>query len=132
MPPLFLIKTGALAPVTFNEGKYLSRRFNLLQYIFLPLVAGNSKTCLAEPKTIVISESTAKKYFGKKNPVGQTLILNGDMPLRVTAVIRDVPENSHIKFDMLISFSTTGPEWGNDNWACLNFTTTYCWHPAPM
>ncbi|HEX5026584.1 MAG TPA: ABC transporter permease [Agriterribacter sp.] len=109
------------APVTYNEGNiYLadSSFFNIFSY---PLITGKSKTCLAEPKTVVISESSAKKYFGKKNPMGQTLTLNGDLPLKVTAVFRDVPENSHIKFDMLISFSTTGPEWGNDNWRWPEF-----------
>ncbi|MGN6493735.1 MAG: ABC transporter permease [Agriterribacter sp.] len=114
-------KEGNTAPVTFNEGAiYLadSSFFHIFSY---PLIAGNKNTCLAEPRTVVISESSSKKYFGNKNPMGQTLVLNGDLPLKVSAVMRDVPENSHIKFDMLISFSTTGPEWGNDNWAWPEF-----------
>lgn len=114
-------KEGNAAPVTFNEaGIYLadSSFFHVFSY---PLIKGNKNTCLAEPRTIVISESTARKYFGKKDPMGQTLILNGEMPMKVSAIMRDVPENSHIKFDMLISFSTTGPEWGNDNWAWPEF-----------
>ncbi len=116
-------KEGNAPPVTFNEADiYLadSSFFNIFSY---PLIAGNSKTCLSEPETVAISESSAKKYFGKKNPMGQTLSLNAEMPLKVTAVFRDVPENSHIKFDMLISFSTNGPEWGNDNWALPEFYT---------
>lgn len=114
-------KDGNAAPVTFNEGKIYvadSSFFNIFSY---PLVTGNNNNCLVEPRTVVISESTAKKYFGQKNPLGQTLVLNGDFPLKVSGVMHDVPENSHLKFDMLISFTTVGPNWGIDNWAWPEF-----------
>ncbi len=114
-------KAGGAAPIIFNEDNIFladASFFNIFSY---PLVSGNTATCLAEPKRVAISESSAKKYFGKNNPLGQTLMLNEEMPLKVSAVFSDVPGNSHIKFDMLISFSTNGPEWGHDNWALPEF-----------
>jgi putative ABC transport system permease protein len=76
------------------------------------LIAGNLQTALKEPNTLVISESTAKKVFDYRGNDFQTLIdrtvtLGGDSSLyKITGVCKDVPENSHIQFDFLISYST--------------------------
>jgi len=108
-------------PKTFNESKIFLADASFFNVFSYPLVSGDRKTCLTEANTIAISAAEAKKYFGKQNPVGQVLKMNGRMPMKVTAVFQDVPENSHIKFDMLISFATVGPNWGNDNWAWPEF-----------
>ena len=108
-------------PKTFNESKIFLADASFFNVFSYPLVSGDRKTCLTEANTIAISATEAKKYFGTKNPVGQVLKMNGRMPMKITAVFEDVPENSHIKFDMLISFATVGPNWGNDNWAWPEF-----------
>lgn len=86
------------------------------------MIKGNPKTALTDQLSVVFTESTAKKYFGDKDPMGQTLLLTGDaLPAKVTGIIKDVPENSQIKADMLLSMSTiTGrfnrnldSQWGN-------------------
>jgi len=86
------------------------------------MIKGNPKTALTDQLSVVFTESTAKKYFGNKDPMGQTLLLTGDaLPAKVTGIIKDVPENSQIKADMLLSMSTiTGrfnrnldSQWGN-------------------
>lgn len=109
-------------PKLFNEDNVYvtdSSFFNVFSY---PLVAGDRNTCLSQKKSIVISESIANKYFGRSNPMAQTLIFNGGMQLKVTGVFKDVPENSHIKFNMLIPFIEVAPPgWGADNWAWPEF-----------
>jgi len=108
-------------PKTFNESRIFLADGSFFNVFSYPLISGDRKTCLTEANTIAISAAEAKKYFGTQNPVGQVLKMNGRMPMKVTAVFEDVPENSHIKFDMLISFATAGPNWGNDNWAWPEF-----------
>jgi len=85
-------------------------------------VEGNAATALNAPFNIVISKTLAKKYFGNTSAVGKTLKSVYDT-YNVTGVIEDVPQNSHIRYDMLISISTAirnfpvGPEsWGNFNY----------------
>jgi putative ABC transport system permease protein len=86
-----------------------------------PLKYGDPRTALKEPNSIVFSETAALKYFGHANPVGQHLFLTGrNFPGVVTGVMKDIPENSHIKADMLVSISTyqsmlpgIEEEWGS-------------------
>lgn len=107
--------------VSFNQDKMFFADPSFLTMFSFPLVAGNPAMALGEPKTVVISETTAKKYFGNTDPMGKTLMLNARLPLTVTGVFRDVPENSHVKFDMLVSFLTVGPQFGYDIWGWPEF-----------
>jgi putative ABC transport system permease protein len=75
-----------------------------------PLVKGNPKTALTEPYSVVLTESMARKYFADTDPVGQLLKMDNDQ-FKVTGVAKDVPENSHFRFNFLISFST----WSSRN-----------------
>jgi len=65
-------------------------------------IAGDPTTCLTDLNTLVITESKAKKYFGDEDPINKSLIIN-NQPWKVTAVIRDLPANTHLKFDILLS-----------------------------
>jgi len=100
-----------------------STLFKIFSYKF---VEGNTATALNEPASIVISQSLAEKYFGKNTPaVGKTLKTVYDV-YKVTAVIEDLPKNSHLLFDMLISMSTLlkGNQGNNqDNWGNFNYFT---------
>ncbi|MFL5772466.1 MAG: ABC transporter permease [Flavisolibacter sp.] len=101
-----------------------STMFNVFTHKF---IEGNPATALNEPFSIVLTKSLADKYFGKNNSaIGKTLKTVYDV-YKVTAVIEDVPKNTHLRFDMLISLSTilrntnanSGQfAWGNFN----NFT----------
>jgi len=68
-----------------------------------PFLRGDPKTALVEPKSIVITEGLTRKYFGGSDPMGKTLLVGllRD-PFRVTGVIKDVPKNSHLRFDCVI------------------------------
>ena len=70
----------------------------------LPLAAGSKEGALADTASLVISESIARKYFGRPDPVGERLTLTTDGVLRdyrVAAVLKDLPENTHLKIDMV-------------------------------
>jgi putative ABC transport system permease protein len=70
------------------------------------IVDGERDTPLVSPNSVVITESTAAKFFGGRDPVGQALLYNGRTEYKVTAVMRDVPRNSHLRFDLLLSWPT--------------------------
>jgi putative ABC transport system permease protein len=104
----------------FNEGNFYIADASFLTMFSFPFKEGNPATALKLPETIVISESIAKKYFGTTHALEKMLSING-LPLKVTGVFKDVPENSHIKFDMLVSFATMGEKWGYANWGWPEF-----------
>jgi putative ABC transport system permease protein len=96
-----------------------STLFNIFTYQFLE---GNAASALNEPNSIVISKTLAEKYFGKNTQaVGKTLKTIYDL-YKVTAVIKDVPGNAHLRFDMLISLSSVlkGNQNGQNNWGSFN------------
>ena len=93
---------------------------SFLQMFDFPLKEGNRKTALSEPSTAVITESTAKKYFKNNDPIGKTLVTLNNIPVKITAVAKDVPFNSSLQFTMLISWGTVAANkdyffWMN-NW----------------
>jgi putative ABC transport system permease protein len=76
----------------------------LFELFTFPFVKGDGKKALVNPNSIVLTESFAKKYFGNKNPIGQTIQLDKKYPLSVTGIIKDIPSNSHLTFDFVIPF----------------------------
>ncbi|HMI64281.1 MAG TPA: ABC transporter permease, partial [Puia sp.] len=77
----------------------------LFDVFTLPVLAGNPHTALMQPRTVVITEKIAKKYFNETQVVGKNLIINDSIPYKVTAVIRDLPAQSHFHFDIYISLA---------------------------
>ncbi|MCD9015058.1 ABC transporter permease [Parachryseolinea silvisoli] len=96
--------------VVFIESTCLLADSTVFQVFSWPLIAGDARTALTEPKSVVLTRETAIRYFGNDDPIGQTLDVDGDM-CKVTGVMEDVPENSHFPFTLLMSFST----WSIDN-----------------
>ncbi|RYY33435.1 MAG: ABC transporter permease, partial [Sphingobacteriaceae bacterium] len=97
---------------SFNEKKvYIadSGFFNLFSF---PLVKGNPSTALKDPLSIVISQTTAKKYFGNEDPMGKVVTLDQDWQLKVTGVFKDIPSNTHLDFDMVIPITN----YENTDW----------------
>ena len=88
-----------------------------------PLISGNPKTCLKEPHSVVISADLAKKQFGTTDALGKIIMLKDDStfaPYQVSAVAKKVPQNSSIKFDMLLPMKIAAGE-GIDNEDWFNF-----------
>lgn len=87
------------------------------------LLSGDQETALNNPGSIILSETKAKRYFGSKNPLGQTLFLGETetkTPYIVTGVMKDIPANSQHQFDFLGSFSEIQ---GNLTWNYWNYET---------
>lgn len=90
-----------------------------------PLKRGNAQKALTEPYSIVISENMEKKYFKGEDALNKTLVLADTMQFVVTGVMENLPSNSHIQLDMLISFSTFTnvlfPDFNyEDGWGNIN------------
>jgi putative ABC transport system permease protein len=94
----------------------------ILKIFTLPMSDGNPASALTEPHSVVITESTAKKYFNRINVVGQTLTFNDTALYKITGVIKDIPQQSHFNFDFFISMCTLA-ESRNDVWVSSNFNT---------
>ncbi|WEA02252.1 ABC transporter permease [Mucilaginibacter sp. SJ] len=81
----------------------------------LPMINGNPATALKEPNTVVITETTAQKYFNSTNVVGKTLSIDNNQLLKITGVIKDLPKQSHFHFDFFMSMiswpDSKSPEW---------------------
>lgn len=110
----------------FYEGNHLIVEQSFFDVFDFKLLQGDRATVLREPLSVVLTESTAHKYFGEENPLGQTL--NTDrFDLKVTGVIENPPLNSHLDFSMLISFATleAHPGWQKfiNSWESDNFIT---------
>jgi putative ABC transport system permease protein len=104
-----LIRKG---DVKFQEENALWADSSLFKIFDFKLLKGNPQTALKEPFSVVFSETSAKKYFGDKDPMGQTLLITGDgLPATVTGVMKDIPENSQIKADMVLSMTTITKQW---------------------
>jgi putative ABC transport system permease protein len=76
-------------------------------------IYGNPNKSLTEPKTIVLSNKTAQKYFGENNPVGEIMTTGYGENFKVTGVIEDLPGNTHLKYDALISMATIPETYNN-------------------
>ncbi len=90
----------------FREKKLLFADKDFFTVFSFPLLQGDRATVLAAPMTVVLSESKAQQYFGKKNPVGQTIIFEANKPFTVTGVFKDFPPNSHLQADILASYAS--------------------------
>ena len=90
---------------TFLETGFFYTDSTVFDVFSFPLIAGSPKQALAEPNSIVITEAMAEKYFGDEDPIGGILIVDGQREFRVTGVVKNIPQHSHLKFKFLASVS---------------------------
>lgn len=89
----------------FNESDIFNADNDIIDILSIKIISGDRITPLKNPKTGIISKSYAQKYFGDENPLDKTLRLNDEL-YTITAVFEDVPSNTHLKADVLFSYST--------------------------
>lgn len=87
---------------SFNEKKVLMTDANFFSFFSFPLIEGDTATALKDPGSVVLTKSTAKKYFGNQNPVGKMIMMDQNLSLKVTGVAEDAPYNSHLDFDLIV------------------------------
>ncbi|MFA5971334.1 MAG: ABC transporter permease [Lentimicrobiaceae bacterium] len=107
----------------FIESNFLFADSNFFNVFGYKLISGNPSQVLKLTNNVVITETSAKKYFGEDNPVGKTLLIGTrQMPFLVTGVAKDCPDNSQLKFDFIASFSSLG-ENQEQTYFNANYTT---------
>lgn len=122
-----LIKKGT---ELIDQGEVAHVDSTFFRVFTLPAIFGNTQTALDEPNTVVISKSAALKYFGTVDAVGKSLQTkdDGDRAYKVTAVIEDVPENSHFHYDFFFSMKNVDYQWGQ--YVSHNFHTYLLFKPG--
>lgn len=97
------VKNGERA---FMEKSFFYADADIFKVFTFPMLAGNPETALTEPYSLVLTKSTAEKYFPGENPLGKQLIVEDTLHYNITGIVADVPANSHFRFDMLASHIT--------------------------
>ena len=114
-----LVKKGTQ---NINEERVIYADSTLFDVFTLPMIQGDPKTALAEPNSVVITETTARKYFNSTDVVGKSLVVNDTTNFKVTGVIKNIPSQSHFNFDFFVSLSSND-ESRQNNWVSNNFNT---------
>jgi putative ABC transport system permease protein len=109
MPSNGLVSFG---DISFNEKKLYIVDDGFFSMFSFPLVKGNASTVLKDPASVVLTETTAKKYFGKQDPTGKVIEIDKYRRLKVTGIAKDVPSNSHLNFDLVMPLSN----YYNQDW----------------
>ncbi len=117
--------------VQLGEKKFVEPRFfyadsSVFEVFTFPLVAGDPKTALTRPYSLVLTQEMAKKYFGDADPVGQALSVAKIGDFQITGVLKDIPANSHLAFDFLTAYETLRAQKNPnlDTWDTI-VTSTY-------
>lgn len=120
----FMVKTLEMES-SFKERYTTYADSGFFDLFTFPLVHGDPKVQLKAPNTLAISEKTAKKYFPEESAIGKTLVLGSQNNYTVTGVFEDMPENSHLQLDLIISMSTLGNVATDNQWTSNNFYTYF-------
>ncbi|MEJ2636784.1 MAG: ABC transporter permease, partial [Calditrichia bacterium] len=123
------LRTVGSVVIQYNEKSFSEENMAgadpaFLEMFTIPLIEGNATSALSNPSSVVISQKMAQKYFGVENPVGKTIRVDDRLDLQVTAVMQDIPPNSHLKVDFLVPFPLLR-EFGYaiEGWEGWAFTT---------
>jgi putative ABC transport system permease protein len=103
-----VVRSGSMlfryAEKSFYEDRVAAVDPSFLRMYSFPLVKGDATTALSDPSSVILTEDTARKYFGDDDPLGKVLSVNNELELKVTGVARNVALNSTIRFDMLYPY----------------------------
>lgn len=122
--PTVSLEYGTTGEKRFNEARFFFVDPAVFRVFSIGVVKGNLETALDEPNTIVITEAMADKYFENEDPMGKILRWQNAVDLRITGVIKNVPLNSHFRYDFLGSFSTLRAFYGG------NLPQGWYWNPC--
>ncbi len=117
--------------VSLEQNNFLEDEFywadrEMFEVFSIPFLSGDPKTALNDPFAIVLSQSTAIKYFGRTDPMGKTLTVGENLEFTVSGVFKNIPDNSHFIIDVVVPYATFFQTTNNDiNGWSSNFSYTY-------
>jgi putative ABC transport system permease protein len=122
------IIAGSHKMVKYNSKKFSEKRFFYSDSTFfkifnIPLISGSLSTVLNKPNQVVVTEATAKRYFGDDDPIGKVIKLDNGLDYKVSGVCENVPSGSHFHFDLMASIITYDEFRNGDNWINLSLMT---------
>jgi putative ABC transport system permease protein len=110
--------------IKHNEDNLVFADSAFFELFSFPLIEGDPERVLDKPESIVLSREAARRYFGSENPVGKKLRIENDSTYyEVTGIMENIPQNSHMHFDMVASLSTLYKYIRQDSWIVNNFYT---------
>jgi len=112
---------------SFKETRVSFTDSSFFTIFSVPLLKGDPETALASPNMLVLSQNTAKKYFGEEDPIGKTLKIDNEKDYEVTGIFQEIPDNSHFHFDLLLSLSSI-PVSKDKTWISQNLQTYILLH----
>lgn len=125
-----ILTTGSVSltrnGVQIREENMVIADTNVFEFFNLEFISGNAQTALARPTDIVMTERAAERYFGEEDPLGQTLNLMDQADVTVTGIIRDLPDNTHMSFEIVGSMDAVPVMLGADeleSWGSNNYYT---------
>jgi putative ABC transport system permease protein len=116
--------TMSRGEIRMREGSLVIADPNVFEFFNLEFVSGDAESALAGPTNIVMTERAAERYFGDEEPIGQVLNLMDQADVTVTGIIKDLPDNTHMAFEIIGSIDAIpmimGPgemeSWGSNNY----------------
>lgn len=110
----------------FQEERVFLADAPFFEVFTFPLLRGDPATALATPGAVLLTETTARRYFGEADPLGQIINVENSVDLTVAGIVEDVPSNSHLQFDFLAALETPGlaEDGWLENWG-RSSTATY-------
>lgn len=121
--------------ITYQEKKFLEEEVSVADPAFFeifsfPLLKGDAKTALSDPRSVVLTESQGRKYFGDQDPLGKTLMAAGQYAFKVTGIMKDVPQNSHLQVKILFPVQILKDfGWDLESWDRAFIFTYVLLHP---
>ncbi|WP_420387324.1 ABC transporter permease [Roseivirga sp.] len=107
----------------FNESRVVYADETFFDVFQVNMIYGNPKEALLRKNHVAMSQSVARKYFGDEDPIGKTVKLDNDEDWIVSGVYEDIPDNSHFRFNLILSFITREDEYNSQQWLNQNYDT---------
>jgi ABC-type antimicrobial peptide transport system permease subunit len=109
----------SIDPKKFYEDNFSFADNSLFEIFTLPFIKGNPETALSQPLSLVLTQELAEKYFGDKDPMGRSLRIDNAYEMKITGIIKNIPNNSTLRLSLIGSFTTLKHlgikmnDWGN-------------------